>query len=217
MHRPQRVHSSDRKASRARPRVMPCDRTSARRARYRRSTRSVRVGGGGRWPRPGQQREELGEIVLLPGQGHLAQGGAVVRLHLAHRDRPAVERRLREGHDLGAPDVRETRRRPRRPPTGWRLPMRLDPLQLPDVTEGKIRAVGPASAVALPSRVGTGCRPIRSDVSRVTTTPRPSSRADPASDRRSGSRVAPTSITVTCWRDRRSEPRRRPPRPDPSR
>ena len=142
MHRPQRVHSSDRKASRARPRVTPCDRTSARRARYRARTRSVRSADW--WQRSGwsHQGKELAEVVLLSGQGHLTQGGAVMGLHVGPRDRPSLERSLGEGHDLGAPDVREA---PIGPGHHRRVggSQRLDPCQLPDVTEGKVGAVGP--------------------------------------------------------------------------
>ena len=135
------MHSSDLKASRARPRVMPCDRT---RGPARPVPTQYTFGPVCGWRQPSgrrHQREELGEVVLLPGQRHLAQGGAVVGLHLGRCDGPAIERAFGEGHDLGAPDVRET---PVRPGDHGRVggSKRLDPGQLPGVTEGKIGAVG---------------------------------------------------------------------------
>ena len=98
---------------------------------------------GQRWEAPGrgQEREQFGQIVLVAGEGHFPQGNPVVWLQVGHRNGPAVEGRPGEGHDLGAPDVRE-------PAVGTRdhRPIgrveRVDPAQLPHVTEGKIRAVG---------------------------------------------------------------------------
>ena len=62
-------------------------------------------------------------------------------LHLGRRDRPSIERALGEGHDLGTPDVRKPTVRPG---DHGRVggSKRLDPGQLPGVTERKIGAVG---------------------------------------------------------------------------
>ena len=100
------------------------------------------VRGRRQWAGRCHQREEFAQVVLLSGQVHLTQGGAVVRLHLGPCDGPPSKRLFRERHDLGAPDVRETSISPRDHRRVGRS-TRLDPGQLPGIAEGKVRSEGP--------------------------------------------------------------------------
>ena len=154
---------------------------------------------GGRWQRAGPlgQREEFGQVVGVTRQGHLFHGRAVVRLHLAKRHGPHVERGLGEGHDLGAPYVREPAIGPRYD-RGVRGARGDDPVELPDVPEGEVRAVGPLSLAGhLRRNTPAVSRSWRRRP--VTKRLRRSPPVDRERNRDPSSRVAPRSITVICW------------------